>query len=789
MNCLHRCCITSHLSSLMTCGAASDGGHKTKAMKYFKPIFTVLSSLFVFSQATAQIPENIRPKLQGLLPMEVFHEPEVYFGSADLKPNAAPNLPVIIEVTAPEIFSEIENLGGHVNTREGNLATVQLPKKSLASVAALPGVISVEYNKVFRQNDLVRQHTRANLVQQGLSPLPHGFTGEGIIVGVSDAGIDFRHPDFRDPVDPSKSRILAIWDQLSSVGTPPAGFSYGSFWTRPQIEAEFGPNPPGIVDPKDDDPGNPGHGTHVTGIAAGNQGMAPGADIVLVRDNASFNGVIDAVKFIRDFATNADQPAVVNLSFGTFASNHEGNTNMSKLIDNLIAGTERFSVVASAGNTGFENSHWGGFNLNNDTAMCFIGFGGQTYGWFRVPKTYGDSLYFSVGVDSAHFDISQFQFTGGTKYLGATPWKKVSTLTNFAQFIKRPSGDTAAYVELIYQSNFGFQYYPFFVRITDMANPQDWYKIPEDMDIFRVMFRGKGNLHGWMGGGPFWAVPNPADLGLPTGHFVPSDSELGILSPADGKNIIAAGAYVNRPDWTDVSGKTHHIFTEQQTGELADFSSRGPTFDGRQKPEICAPGKHVVSAYPTYYNELAVPLPIFSGGDPLWMFVDDTIHACFSGTSMSSPVVAGGIALLLEAKPDLNYAEIRNLLTSTALTDAFTDASGPLPNGLFGYGKMDIYAAVLAALNLSETENISPDSPFSIFPNPATEVFFLKLTDETPRPEARIRLLDLQGKVIFEKTGISNFETVRTAGFTPGVYFLEMTDEGLKMFDKIWVMK
>jgi uncharacterized delta-60 repeat protein len=73
---------------------------------------------------------------------------------------------------------------------------------------------------------------------------------------------------------------------------------------------------------------------------------------------------------------------------------------------------------------------------------------------------------------------------------------------------------------------------------------------------------------------------------------------------------------------------------------------------------------------------------------------------------------------------------------------------------------------------------LNPSSPeiLSIFPNPATDMFFLKLTDENPRPEARLRLLNAQGKVVFEKTGVSNFETVRTAGFVPGVYFLEMTD-------------
>jgi hypothetical protein len=156
---------------------------------------------------------------------------------------------------------------------------------------------------------------------------------------------------------------------------------------------------------------------------------------------------------------------------------------------------------------------------------------------------------------------------------------------------------------------------------------------------------------------------------------------------------------------------------------------------------------------------------------------------------MASPAVAGCIALLLEAKPDLKFNEIRDLLTSTALTDAFTDASGPLPNGLFGYGKIDIFSAVLAALGLSGTENIHSENAFTVFPNPATDMFFVKLNKEKTLPDARLRLLNTQGKVVFEKTGVLNLETVRTGGLPVGVYFLEIMDEGLRTVDKVLIVK
>ena len=96
-------------------------------------------------------------------------------------------------------------------------------------------------------------------------------------------------------------------------------------------------------------------------------------------------------------------------------------------------------------------------------------------------------------------------------------------------------------------------------------------------------------------------------------------------------------------------------------GKFAFFSSRGPTRDGRLKPEVVAPGFYVLG--PEAGSSGYIPLP---------------------GTSMASPVVAGLVALILEENPNLDVNGVRGVLSSQALSDGFT---GSLPNNIYGYGK------------------------------------------------------------------------------------------------------
>ena len=139
-----------------------------------------------------------------------------------------------------------------------------------------------------------------------------------------------------------------------------------------------------------------------------------------------------------------------------------------------------------------------------------------------------------------------------------------------------------------------------------------------------------------------------------------------ISAPADGDNVLAVGAV-----WSDSS--------------LAGFSSRGPTADGRTKPDILAQGVSVISAVSGN----------FSG------------YSALNGTSLSCPIAAGVAALILSAHPELNSFQVGAALKETA-------GLSNNPNNDFGWGVIDAFAAVSyfgpAFSNFPVVENVSGGS-------------------------------------------------------------------------------
>jgi serine protease AprX len=157
---------------------------------------------------------------------------------------------------------------------------------------------------------------------------------------------------------------------------------------------------------------------------------------------------------------------------------------------------------------------------------------------------------------------------------------------------------------------------------------------------------------------------------------------------------------------------------------IANFSSRGSvTVDGsgRLKPNVAAPGVGVRSA-------------IRNGG-----------YASFSGTSMAGPHVAGLVALLISANPDLagEVEVIETIIEQTAMPMLTTQDCGgfsgmEVPNAVYGHGRVDAFAAVERALELvSRTEQTLSESAVQVFPNPF-------------RNEVQIHIGALHGPVRFE---------------------------------------
>lgn len=595
-------------------------------------------------------------------------------------------LNVFVRGDVSAIKAEIEGIGGFVNTVTENIVTAQVPQNSIMDIARSSAVTKIKLAVPIKiRNSEVIKHVQADKVHAGDSPLNASYTGKNVIVGIIDSGIDWRHEDFRSLADPTKSRILYIWDQTDTLGGKPVGFSYGTEWTKAQIEDEIDGTPAGVVRHKDDNPDAGGHGTHVSGTAGGNKGIAPDADIIVVGlDFEHSTSVVDGANYIYTKAAELDRPAVINASVGSHYGPHDGSGAESMALDQLITAAPGRAFCASAGNEGSDFIHFGDFELNGQEAWTYY-FGYPSEGetetylelYMNVKNEYLDGLFLAVGMDSTQFD--EYLTPQNPVNVAKTNWKSIREISanEVAETISYRNGEEAGSVMI--ESRIGADKTELMIIITDKWAGDFNYT---GVDLWRLCVKGSGQFHAWTEG--VVSIPFPGEIGLTVdSRYRSPDNNYSIIIPADAHEVIAVGAYVNRETWIDIDGITQPPADYRETpGALANFSSLGPTVDYRIKPEIVAPGHHVASA-------LSSSIVPYSSD-----LLPDGNHVMMSGTSMSSPVTTGAIALMLEQYPNYTNEQIRSHLFNNTITDEFTPSAGSLPNNFWGYGKLDIFGAM-----------------------------------------------------------------------------------------------
>jgi hypothetical protein len=207
--------------------------------------------------------------------------------------------------------------------------------------------------------------------------------------------------------------------------------------------------------------------------------------------------------------------------------------------------------------------------------------------------------------------------------------------------------------------------------------------------------------------------------------------------------VVVASAGNDGPDCSTISKPasmfegSFSVGATASNDTIAGFSSRGHvTADSsfRIKPNVSAPGVGVRSARPggTYSNS--------------------------SGTSMAGPHVAGLVALIISANPDLagNVDVIEDIIENTAVPKTTDQECGAvsgsfIPNNTYGYGRVDALAAVEEALSLIETST-GDDSPvfaLKVYPNPFSDQLIFSLED-IPQ-DIRIEVFDAQGRIIYHE--------------------------------------
>jgi subtilisin family serine protease len=145
-------------------------------------------------------------------------------------------------------------------------------------------------------------------------------------------------------------------------------------------------------------------------------------------------------------------------------------------------------------------------------------------------------------------------------------------------------------------------------------------------------------------------------------------------------------------------------------------------------------------------------------------------YGVLQGTSMASPHVAGIAALMLEADPSLTPVTLRTLLQESAKQDAFT---GKVPNGIFGYGKVDALAALMAVRTLSDGNTPEHPIQWQLWPNPAQGGTVSIRVPALWKGNIRLQLFDLNGRLLEQSTFTgSDILSLRTGHLPAGTYTL-----------------
>lgn len=638
--------------------------------KYFAVIFCLLG---IF---TAGAYEKMSVATQAFLDNRSAFPTEAKRHAAISQVRGQEMVDVFITLHDSQNTRRITALGGVIGARFTGLVTAQVPVAKLQAIAALDEVEQVSIAEMMESNvDTTRSVTSVNYVAEGLQHgLPANYDGKGVVFGIIDSGIDFNHAAFQDSL--GNTRIKCVYMPADNSGTKvtiSGTVLPGSEFDSTRIASLT------------TDLASSAHGSHTAFIGAGSycgqySGMAPGADIVmcaLAGKNTDVN-IANSVKYITQYAKRVNKPCVISVSMGARRGPHDGTSKLCKIYDEV--GKNDAVVCLANGNLGSLKRyiHHKFSGMNTDTSpnigSCVTGTqAGYTANfaidtWSRSRSAVGIK-YLLIDPD----DNSIFYETGIMKaytyhYIGPGMESKRGYNAFLSQYF---SGNIGVWVAP--GSNGHIETYSE-VRLKPLNSDVKAYKMA-------VQFYGADGVEfdSWV------TSENAYSWHSQVGDykFVNGSDSCSLSDQVTGKYTISVGNYVGRNRYMSLSGKEvcNSIYPE---GSIYVQSSYGIAPNGESYPFVAAPGYFVVSAY-NGYNYLAKPSnnTAYSKENPTTGRTD--YWGSMSGTSMSTPTVAGIVALWLQANPQLKVDDVKEIIRKSAYVDDDV-RKAPLQ---FGAGKIN----------------------------------------------------------------------------------------------------
>ncbi|WP_310603302.1 S8 family peptidase [Anaerosporobacter sp.] len=514
-------------------------------------------------------------------------------------------------------------------------------RHSLLNIPVIqPDLCDVGINPYHRFPSIYTTQSTTSLEKSNISEVQRNpylaLYGQGILVGVIDTGVDYLHPTFC--YADNSSKIMSIWDQSIQGESIPEGFTFGTEFTREEINVALqSPNPLEIVPSIDED----GHGTAMASIIVGNQdlgnsfsGVVPEAELVVVKlkqakqnlrklfcipeEAMAFeeSDIMLGVRYVLSVAQRCGKPVAICMGLGSSQGGHDGRGALSSYL-NYIAQLSRAGVAVSAGNEGNRRRHY--------------------YGSVTEAIQYKD---FELLIDSRDSEFA------------LEIW--ADTPSRLAIVITAPTGETT---QLIYPKIGICNRYDFVFNQTrvwvnniifeeETGDPLILVRFQNPMQgiwRFRVQSieRESASFHAWL----------PSEYLISRGtYFLESDPNTTITSPGNGIHSLTVTAY------------------NQETDSILIGSSRGYSRIGGIKPDIAAPGYQLTCALP------------------------NGKYGSLTGTGAAAAHTAGVIAIILEwAVPRENYPSITgNNINHLIIRGAQRDKDYVYPNNIWGYGKINV---------------------------------------------------------------------------------------------------
>ncbi|MBQ9928137.1 MAG: S8 family serine peptidase [Lachnospiraceae bacterium] len=487
-------------------------------------------------------------------------------------------------------------------------AIVTIPENLIESFANLEEVEYVEKPKRLFFSQLRGKQASCVFPISQRTPF---LTGEGVLVGIIDSGIDYNSPEFFNSA--GESRIRALWDQTLTVqqvnervgeegefagmASAPKGFATGVEFEKYRIDAALQSQNPASLVPSFD---TSGHGTAVAAIAAasGNlqdgryQGMAPESELLIVKMGStqpdSFprtTQLMRALTYLVNKAVELGKPIAINLSFGNTYGPHDGTSLVERFLDN-VAEIGRTVICVGSGNEGAAGGHVSGRAQQGlqrgETRRVELNVGNYQSSFnVQLWKEYVDRFQIAV--------ISPSGIRRELDSLQIRTERLMMEETEVLIYVGEPSP---------YSVN--QEIYFDFLPVGSYVNQGVWTFELTPIEIVT------GNYD--------FYLPSGTVLNADTRFFSPVPVKT-LTIPSTASKIITVGAYDAAYEaYADFSGRGYPL--QSIVGERVN--------QGSIKPDIAAPGVAINTIGP------------------------DGAFVQVSGTSFAAPFATGGAALLLE---------------------------------------------------------------------------------------------------------------------------------------------